>query len=283
MTKKKKIQIISFDCKNIKKLKKIIVDEKIDTLIHCAADIDVSKGEKNKKKYLENNYILTKKIVTMINQTECKYFLFSSTAAVYGKINGKVRELSEKKPINIYGKSKLKSENFIKKKLSKNKKYLIFRYFNVVGCFSGKIGVINKNVNPLFKVISKNILSQKNSIKIFGKNFDTKDGTAIRDYVHIEDLCDFHFQLYQKLKKDNRSDIFNLGYGKGYSNLDIINGFKCFIKKNVNVKFIERRKNEVPISICNNIKLKNNINYRPKKNNLKKMIVDSFTWFKRNI
>ena len=280
--KKKYLKIYKFDCNSIFKLRKIVIEEKIDTVIHCAADIDISQGEKNKKNYMKNNYGLVKKIVNLINSTDCKNLIFSSTAAVYGNSTKKLSEKSKKNPQNIYGLSKLKAERYIKENLKYGKNYIIFRYFNVVGNYKKISGVLNKNINPLFKVISKKIILGKKLIPIFGNNFKTKDGTAIRDYVHIEDLCDFHSQIIKKNEFLNKNLELNLGYGKGYSNHEIIKGFQKYVQKKIRVKIKKKRKGEIEKAVCNNNKLKRIINYKPKKNSLKKMILDSFWWYNFN-
>jgi len=157
-------------------------------VIHLAGKLNVKDSQKNKKKYFNNNVYGTSKLIEACNKAKVKNFLFSSTCAVYGNhINGCVRENDQKKPISYYGKTKLLAENLVRNKFKGNK--FILRYFNVVGASqSRKIGQINDN-GQLFKNLSKEILKKKPSINIYGNNYKTKDGTCIRDYIHVSDLA----------------------------------------------------------------------------------------------
>ena len=185
---------------NVKKLRKIIIENNIDSVIHLAASLIVGKGEKNPKSYYKNNVLGTKKVLSAIKETSVKNFIFSSTAAVYKDGLNKVSENSKILPKSVYGKTKLKAENLIINNCKKNKiNFVILRYFNVVGASPyGKIGLINKG-DHLFKNFSIQ-LSKKNPIfKIYGTNYATLDGTCIRDFIHVSDISEIHYKVLEKL------------------------------------------------------------------------------------
>ena len=208
-----------------------------------------------------------------------KNFLFSSTAAVYGSKIRYVNENSKTFPDSIYGKTKLQAENLVKRNFKKN--YIILRYFNVVGASpSKKIGLINR-YGQLFKNFAVEILKNKPKLSVYGKDYDTKDGTCIRDFIHVSDLAEIHLKVLLKVSKNNKSVILNCGYGKGFSVLEVVNNFKKFSKNKVTVKFQKRRKAEIVESIANVTKLKNYLKWKPKFFNLNKMIQNSIDWEKK--
>ena len=208
-----------------------------------------------------------------------KNFLFSSTAAVYGSKIRYVNENSKTFPDSIYGKTKLQAENLVKRNFKKN--YIILRYFNVVGASpSKKIGLINR-YGQLFKNFAVEILKNEPKLSVYGKDYDTKDGTCIRDFIHVNDLAEIHLKVLLKVSKNNKSVILNCGYGKGFSVLEVVNNFKKFSKNKVTVKFQKRRKAEIVESIANVTKLKNYLKWKPKFFNLNKMIKNSIDWEKK--
>jgi UDP-glucose 4-epimerase len=210
-----------------------------------------------------------------------KNFLFSSTAAVYGSKIRFVNENSRTFPDSVYGKTKLQAENLVKKEFKKN--YIILRYFNVVGASpSKKIGLINK-YGQLFKNFAVEILKKKPKLNVYGNDYNTADGTCIRDFIHVSDLADIHLKVLFKVSKNDKSTILNCGYGKGFSVLEVVNNFKKFSKNKVLVKFEKRRKAEIVESVANVIKLKKYIKWRPKFFNLSRMIKNSIDWEKKLI
>ena len=192
----------------------------------------MGEGEKFPKKYFQNNVTYTKSVLLASKNSSVKNFLFSSTAAVYKDGLLKVNETSKLKPKSIYGKTKLQAEKLIKKFCKKFKiNYGILRYFNVVGASpSGKIGLINKS-DHLFKNFSLAVYKKKPVFQIYGTNYDTKDGTCIRDFIHVSDIAEIHYKVILALDKKNKSKVLNCGYGKGISVLEVANEFKRQSKK----------------------------------------------------
>ena len=189
-----------------------------------------------------------------------------------------VQRTLETNPDGIYGLTKLKSEKIIKKYFKKN--YAILRYFNVVGASpSKKIGQIEK-ADQLFKNLSSSILKKTPVFNIYGNDYETLDGTCVRDYIHVSDLADIHIKTLIKINTVNKSIILNCGYGKGLSVLKIINQFQKLTKKKVRINFKERRKGDIVEIIANVDKLKRFLTWKPKFNNLRKMVKSSIDWEK---
>ena len=274
----KKAIFIKANINKTQLIKKIILKNKIDTIIHLAAKTIVTESEKKPKLYYKANVLGTSSLLDAAKNSSVKNFLFSSTAAVYGSKISYVNEKSKTLPDSVYGKTKLQAEDLVKRNFKKN--YIILRYFNVVGASpSKKIGLINK-YGQLFKNFAE-ILKNKPKLKVYGKDYNTKDGTCIRDFIHVSDLADIHLKVLLKASKDNKSVILNCGYGKGFSVLEVVNNFKKFSKNKVIVKFEKRRKAEIVESVANVTKLKKYLKWRPKFFNLSRMIKNSLDWEKR--
>lgn len=274
-----------FYCCNIgnkNKVTRIIKDNKVSSIIHCAGSLDISDGEKNNKKYYKNNVSNTENLLKVVVKEKIKIFIFSSTCAVYGNKSKIVSENSKKNPISVYGKTKLKSENLIKKYSRKFKfNYGILRYFNVAGSdIINNIGILNKN-KQLIKNISFNLANDNNNISINGNNYRTYDGTCVRDYIFINDISIIHCKVLKKIKKLKKSYILNCGYGKGYSVFEIISKFEKYSKKNIKRKINPRRKGDVDKIISNSKKIKSllKMNLNPK-NKIKRIILTSLHWEK---
>ena len=278
----KKSIFIKSDISNRKLLVKTINKYKIQTIIHLAAHLNVSEAEKNKEKYYKNNVLGTKIILESCKDSSVKNFIFSSSCSVYGKVNGAVHEKKKLNPNGYYAFTKLKGEELVAKYSKKFKfKYGILRYFNVAGASdSGKIGEIESSHGHLIKNIAIQSLKKKPKIEIFGKNYKTKDGTCIRDYIHVSDLTDIHLKSLKFLVKNRRSFILNCGYGKGYSVKEIVDISKK-IKKNLVIEYSNRRPGDVDQVFANNKKIKKILKWKPKFANIEKIIKSAIKWEKK--
>ena len=278
----KKAKFVKADIKNKSKITKIIKDYNISSIIHLAAYLNVSEAENNKKKYYQNNIIGTKNLLEACKNSNVKNIIFSSSCSVYGNVKGSVNENKKLNPQSYYAYTKYKGEELIKRLSSKYKfKYGILRYFNVAGASpSGKIGEIEKSHGHLIKNIAIESLKKNPQIKIFGSDYKTKDGTCIRDYVHVSDLADIHIKGLKYLKDNQKSFILNCGYGKGYSVQQIVNIFKK-IKKNVEVQYQKRRPGDITQVYANSKKFKKILMWRPKYNNIRLIIQSAIQWEKK--
>ncbi len=279
----KKAKFFKLDIHRKDKVRKIIKKSKIDSIIHLAANLIIGEGQRKPKKYFKNNVLGTKNLLDACKDTTVKNFIFSSTAAIYKEGQYKVSEKSKIKPKSIYGKTKIKAENLIKNFAKKNKiNYGILRYFNIAGSSpSGKIGLINKNSDHLFKNYSIEILKKKPKLKIYGTNYKTKDGSCIRDFIHVSDIAEIHYLVLEKINKLNISKILNCGYNKGTSVLQVAKEFKRQSSKKVNIIKTKRRSNDLIKIIASNNNLKKFINWKPKFNNLGKIVKSCIVWEKK--
>jgi UDP-glucose 4-epimerase len=278
----KKAKFIKADIKNKSKVIKIIKDNNITSIIHLAAYLNVSEAEKNKKKYYQNNIVGTKNLLEACKNSSVKNIIFSSSCAVYGNVKGSVGENRKPNPQGYYGYTKYKGEELVKKLSLKYKfNFGILRYFNVAGASpSGKIGEIETSHGHLIKNLAIQSLKKKPKIKIFGNNYKTRDGTCIRDYVHVSDLADIHIKGLNYLQRNQKSFILNCGYGKGYSVKQIVNIFKK-ITKDVDVSYQKRRPGDIAQVYANTKKFKKILKWVPKYNNIKLIIQSAIKWEKK--
>ena len=279
----KKANFFKINILNTKKIKEIILTNKIDSVIHLAANLIIGEGEKNPKKFFINNVMGTKNLLKACKNTQIKNFVFSSTAAVYKEGQYKVNENSIIKPKSVYGKTKINGEKLIINFAKKNKiNYGILRYFNIAGSSpSGKLGLINKNSDHLFKNFSIQLMKKKPKLKIYGTDYETKDGSCIRDFIHVSDIADIHYLILKKIDKTNVSKILNCGYNKGASVLEVAKEFSRQSSKNVNIIYSKRRNNDLIKIIASNNKLKKFIKCKPKFNNLSKIVKSCIDWEKK--
>ena len=284
--KKKLIPKKSFfykvDIANVNKISKLIKTNKIDTVFHFAAFISVPESLKKPKIYFKNNYLKSKIFINNCIKNNIKYFIYSSTAAIYEnpKRNIKISENFKKNPQNPYGLSKLNVEKYINNVKAKMK-FCILRYFNVAGADKKlRTGQIN-NVSNLFKNLSKSILNKSINLEIYGKDHLTKDGTAVRDFIHLEDLSDIHIKSldYLKTRSKKKIQIFNCGYGFGHS----VNEIVFIAKKKYNFNFVYKKKRNGDLSfiVANCDKLKKKFMWKPKFNSVEKMINSAVMWEKK--
>ena len=269
------------DIKNLKQLSKLFYKYKINSVIHLAAYLNVSEAEKNKKKYYENNVRGTLNVVKCCKNTNVKNIVFSSSCSIYGNTKGAVDENKKANPKGYYAYTKYEGEKIIKKH-AKNLKYnfAILRYFNIAGASkSNKIGEINSSHGHLFKNIAIQSLKKNPKINIYGKDYKTKDGTCVRDYMHVSDLSSAHIKALKFINNKSKSIILNCGYGKGYSVLEIAKIFKK-MNKNLKINFTKRRMGDVGSVFANTKKFNRTLKLKMKYNSIEKILASSIKWEK---
>ena len=280
--KKSKNLINTCNLLDLKKLNHILNKYKPKLIIHLAAQSLVDETI-NKKKYYQNNILATKNLITTMKKHNLTNLIFSSTAAVY-KYSGKI--LSENdtiKPKSTYAKTKLRCEKIIKDSKINS---IILRFFNV--CSSLKINnkIIGEFHNPethlIPTIVYKNLLQKK--FYIYGNNYKTQDGTCIRDYIHIKDICSAIDKSINYLFRNNKKfQIINIGSSSRNTNLETLQEIEK-ITKIKNIYTIEdRRKGDVDLLVCSNSKAKKLLNWQPKNSAIKKIIKDEILWVKHLI
>lgn len=282
---------IELDLNEFDKVNEIIKNNEINTILHFAASIVVPESVANPLKYYMNNTVNTTNLIKCAVENKVEKFIFSSTAAVYGEPSilpkRGIDETYITNPINPYGMSKLMSERIIQDTaiVNQNFKYVIFRYFNVAGAdvfyenntLSPRIGQSFPNATHLIKIASECATSKREKMAIFGDDFLTDDGTGVRDYIHVDDLASAHIKAIEFLD-NNPSDIFNVGYGNGYSVKSVIETMKKVTNTNFQVDITSRREGDPAALISNNTKIKTKMNWLPKYNDLDLICKSAFEW-----
>ena len=243
-------------------------NNKISSIIHLAAFKSIAESIKYPKKYLENNIVGSINLILKARQYKIRKFIFSSTAAVYGyPKDSSIDEKHPTAPMNFYGYTKLCIENYLDL-ITKNSsmKCLSFRYFNAGGYSKNRRISNYKDKNPenLLPILMEGALNKEKIIEVFGSDYDTKDGTCIRDYVHVLDLAEAHVKGINHLENNN-SDIINLSSGKGSSVLEVINLVEKISKQKIYYKISNRRAGDPPELVSCYNKAQKVLNWNPKK------------------
>ncbi len=262
------------------KISSVLKKEKFDLVLHFAGFIKVEESVQNPNKYFENNTNNAIRFFETCYQFGLNNIIFSSTAAAYGNPlnNNSIKESETLKPLNPYGESKIKTEEYL---LNNKDKFnsIILRYFNVAGADPFlRSGLISDEPTHLIKILSEVAVGKRKKISIFGNDYNTKDGTAIRDYIHVSDLADLHLIAAEYLLKNKTTDIFNCGYGKGYSVLEVIKAANIITGNKIEFEYNKRRPGDSEQLISNVEKLKNKMNWNPKFNNLNLIIKTAIDW-----
>ena len=287
----REFNFINLDLKEFDRVKEVLEQNRFDVIIHFAAYSIVSESMQDPFKYYFNNTINTTNLIKCAVETDVKKFIFSSTAAVYGDVqqNSKIKEDFPTNPINPYGLSKLMSEKILQdsNKVSTDFRYVIFRYFNVAGAdmfykdniLLPRIGEKHEPETHLIPLVVKTALGKREILNIYGDDFDTYDGTCIRDYIHVEDLANAHIEAIAYLE-ENDSDIFNLGYAKGYSVKEIANSIKNVTNCEFKIQIVERRDGDPAFLVADNSKILDKMKWKPKSDNLELICKSAYEWEK---
>lgn len=278
----KKVNFFKLDIRDEKEISHILKKNKINNIIHLAASLSVEESMIFPEKYYSNNVEGTFSLIKSAINNNVKNIIFSSTCATYGNLNGKINETFFQNPESIYGKTKYLAENIIinYSKLAKFN-FAILRYFNVVGADSEIRTGCSYSGGQLFKNLSKSIINKKYEIDLYGNDYPTPDGSAIRDYIDVNDLSDIHVMCLKNLSKRN-SIILNCGYGYGYSVLEVIKKFEEISGKKIKINIKKRRKGDISVAISDNKNLIKKINFNLNKIvDLKRSIYTSLLWEER--
>ncbi|ACJ75186.1 UDP-glucose 4-epimerase [Thermosipho africanus H17ap60334] len=255
---------------------------KIDAVMHFCAYIEVGESVVDPNKYYQNNVSNTLTLLNSMLKHDVKYFIFSSTAAVYGMPQRiPIKEDDPKMPINPYGKSKYMVEQILDDfDRAYGLKSIRFRYFNAAGADESlEIGEAHEPETHLIPLILDAALSVRDSIKIFGTDYETKDGTCIRDFVHVNDLADAHIKGLEYLISEKKTDYFNLGSGSGFSVREVIEKVKEVTNVDFKVEEVDRRPGDPAYLIADNTKARKILGWEPKYD-LEKIIQTAWNWHK---
>ena len=280
----KEVKLEIFDISDKEKVTNLVKSNNFDLVMHFAGLIRVDESVEQPERYRDFNFVKAKTFLETCFENNLKKVIFSSTAAVYGNPKkDKVTEEDPTNPLNPYASSKLELERFIQQTSKQyNSRYIILRYFNVAGADEKlRTGLISKVSTHLIKVASEVATNKRDSLTINGDDYDTPDGTPIRDYIHVSDLADIHLVSAEYLIDGGNSDLFNCGYGKGYSVKEVIHNLNDVLNKKIKVIIGPRRPGDSKMIVSQVDKFKNKFSWKPKLNNLKKILNTSIQWEKK--
>lgn len=278
-------ELIVGDTGDAERVDRIIKQHGIDTVMHFAAHTIVPESVADPLKYYRNNTANTRNLLECCQKNKVKHFVFSSTAAVYGEPEDSIiDEESTTQPINPYGMSKLMSEVMLRDLCvaDAGMEHVILRYFNVAGCDpEGRIGQSTRKATLLTKVAVEAAVGKRPHVAIFGTDYDTQDGTGIRDYIHVEDLASAHLKALDYLRAGGKSTTLNAGYGHGYNVREVLD-----MVSKVNgtpLKIIEegRRAGDPATLIAGATRIRDQLGWEPCFDDLETIVRSSLNWEKK--
>lgn len=261
----------------------IIKDYTVEAVIHFAGSIVVPESVENPLKYYLNNTAHSRTLIECCVNSGVKNFIFSSTAAVYGDPDiVPVAEDATLSPLSPYGTSKLMTEYMLKDcSAAYDFNFVALRYFNVAGADPhGRTGQSTANATHLIKVACQAALGQRESLSVFGTDYDTPDGTGLRDYIHVSDLANAHRCALEYLRNGGESQSINCGYGIGYSVLEVIEAVKKVSGVDFNVNIEGRRAGDSPKVVAANEKALSLLKWKPELADLEAIVTHALAWEK---
>lgn len=262
-------------------LRSVFEREEIVGVLHFAANSLVGESMEQPLQYFNNNVYGTQVLLEVMDEYSVRNIVFSSTAATYGEqMVMPITEEMPTLPTNAYGETKLTMEKIMKWcDTAHDLKYVSLRYFNVAGARStGEIGEDHDPETHLIPVILQVALGQREYISIFGDDYDTEDGTCIRDYIHVEDLIDAHILALRYLQNGGESNIVNLGSGYGFSVNDIVETAREVTSHEIPANVVPRRSGDPSKLIASSEKAKKLLGWNPGRTSIKKIIQDAWNW-----
>ena len=258
------VKLIKGDLGDKNRIKEVLAEEKIEAVMHFAAFIEVGESVSSPAKYYNNNVSKVLELLDAMVESNVKYFVFSSTAATFGEPQSeKINEEHPQNPINPYGRTKLMVEEILKDyEKAYGLKSVVLRYFNASG--SDENGIIGESHNPethLIPLILQAVSGKRKSIKVYGTDYNTKDGTCIRDFVHVYDLAKAHILGMRKMISENTSLNYNLGSGEGFSVNELIEKAKEITGVDFTVENDERRAGDPAVLVADSAKAKKELGW----------------------
>ena len=263
------------------RMEDIFKQYRFDAVMHFAASVSVPESVRNPCKYYLNNTVATFKLLELCNRYRITSFILSSTAAVYGiPTTIPVDENSPLKPINAYGHSKLMCERLVVDIAGQaGFEYAILRYFNVAGAdMQVRIGENGKEATHLIKIACMAALNRSSEMNLYGTDYETEDGTCVRDYIHVSDIADAHLCALDYLSSGGESDIFNCGYGHGCSVKEILETVKHVGQVDFKVVETDRREGDPPELIAGSDKIKRVLQWQPRYDDIGIIVRSALAW-----
>ena len=265
-------------------LNQLFKSHEVDAVFHFASYIQVGESVTNPAKYYQNNVASTLNLLDAMVEWGIKHFVFSSTAAIFGNpVYTPIDERHPTVPINPYGQSKLMVEEILKDfDEAYGLKSVCLRYFNAAGADpSGSIGERHEPETHLIPLVLQAASGRREAITVFGQDYDTPDGTCLRDYIHVNDLVDAHVKAIEYLKIKDESAAFNLGNGQGFSVKEIIEAARQVTGRPISVMYADRRAGDPPVLVADSNLAKSVLHWRPQYQDIHSIIEDAWKWEQR--
>ena len=262
----------------------VIRRHNVSAIIHFAGSIVVPESVSDPLGYYLNNTVKSRALIESAVKTGVKHFIFSSTAAVYGNpTENPVSEAATPAPMSPYGSSKLMTEIMLRDTAhAHDLEAVALRYFNVAGADpQGRSGQSTPNATHLIKVACETALGKRAGMEVFGTDYPTPDGTCIRDYIHVKDLARAHMSALDYLRKSGKTDIFNCGYSKGYSVLEVIEAVKRASEVDFPVKLSPRRPGDPAAIVAASAKIRETLGWVPQHDDLDNIVAQALAWEKQ--
>lgn len=266
-------------------LDKVFSENNIEAVMHFAASSLVGESVENPFKYYENNVCGTLSLLKAMKKHGVKKIVFSSTAAVYGEPERiPIEEGDRTEPTNPYGETKRAIEKMLKwADTAYGIKYIALRYFNVAGAVeTGEIGEDHSPETHLIPIILQVALGKRDKVMIYGNDYPTKDGTPIRDYIHVMDLVDAHILALEKLREENKSEVYNLGNGEGFTVKEVIEVARKVTGHPIPAEVTGRRPGDPAVLVASSKKAIEELGWRPKYASLEEIIESAWRWHKNH-
>jgi len=276
-----KSELVTGDIGDQELAARIIADRSVDAIVHFAGSIVVPESVADPLGYYSNNTVKSRALMEVCVKAKVPHFIFSSTAAVYGiPASNPVYEDNELAPISPYGSSKLMTEWMLRDSaVAYDLEYIALRYFNVAGADpQGRSGQSTPRATHLIKVACQTMLGQRDHMDVFGRDYDTPDGTCVRDYIHVSDLISAHVDALNHLRDGGKSGVFNCGYGEGYSVLDVVKSVEKAGGKSIDVRDAPRRAGDPPALVAGADKVRAELGWQPQYNDLDTIVAGALAW-----
>ena len=277
-------KLIIGDVGDYELVKALLLNNRIQDIIHFAGSVSVPESTRDPMKYYLNNTCNSRALIACALETGVPHFIFSSTAAVYGECEQTlVGEDAELRPVSPYGHSKLMTEFMLRDSAEVHDfRYLALRYFNVAGADpQSRIGQLTPNASHLIKVAVEVAVGKRSHIEVFGTDYSTPDGTCLRDYIHVVDLVEAHKAALRYLRNGGQSKVLNCGYGHASSVLNVIAAVNRVAKKDILVRIGPRRSGDPAALVARADRIKEVLGWRPRYDNLHTIVRDALAWEER--
>jgi len=277
----KPAELVVGDIGDVDLVSRVLRERDVEAIIHFAGSIVVPESVSNPLMYYENNTVKSRGLIAAAVESGVKQFIFSSTAAVYGNpAENPVTETADLRPMSPYGWSKLMTEIMLRDTAAAHDfRYVALRYFNVAGADpKGRSGQSTPKATHLIKVACETALGKRGHMEVFGTDYPTRDGTCIRDFIHVKDLARAHVAALNHLRAGGEANVFNCGYSKGYSVLEVLDAVKRVAGKDMDIRYSPRRPGDPAAIVAASSKIRDQLGWIPEHDDLDRIVTQALAW-----